>query len=133
MRTTDTALHAGDLRHTVQLIKPDASQTSDGMGGINDTADTVVLATLPAQILPASQERIFEAEGLRGTVDQAVTIRWSTEIQALNILKEGLLVKWVLESGDRLFQVVAVRVLAERLAVVKLGCREVPYDGIGAM
>jgi len=120
MSIRDVTLRPGELRHRITFLT--LTKTPDAGGGRAVVEHTEF--TVWADIRPASRNEVFEGEQVRGTVTHDVLIRDSSEVQALNLVECRISF-----DTSRRFEVLAVARPAERGALVRLRCREVPYDG----
>jgi SPP1 family predicted phage head-tail adaptor len=92
----------GELNRRLVLEAP--VESADGAGGV--TRDYAALATLWAQLKPASARGSVEADSLAGVVTHRIVIRTPRALNTLNRFRDGTrifrIVSWR-ESADRRF------------------------------
>lgn len=126
-RTKEVAVGSGNLPFEVKFVNPNGTFTSDGYGGADDTAAVDVIENVPAKIEPAGKNRMFEAEQVRGEIDAIVTVRWDSDVAAIDFIKDDIRVEDELDG--RIFRVVRVHKPGFRDGKIVLGCKELPADG----
>jgi len=124
MKTANRFVSAGDMQALIDFIEPDAAGTSDGMGGITNTADTAALENVPAMIEPVQQMKVHEGDAIRGVADHRITIRYDDQVGALNLYSGSLLVKY----GSRYFEILSAVTPGDRQTIYEMLCREVNYN-----
>jgi len=107
----NTTLQAGKLRHSVQLVSPDAEQDTAGGWTIDQTS---VFATVWASVEALSGRELYAAQQQVSEVTHKITIRWLT----------GVLSSMFVIFDGHFYQIMAVLNPDGRHKLLVLLCKE---------
>lgn len=93
---TDTRIRAGELRHRINILRPNSTQ--DTFGGTQIGDDSIFSADVPAKIETLTGRELLQAQQKVSEVTHRITIRWQPGIVAL------MNVGWF-DERDRFFQI----------------------------
>lgn len=95
-----STIQAGDLRHVVDIVAPNARQ--DSFGGNGGITDASVVATVRASIEDFTGREAYSGQQVVSEITHIITIRWMPDIVA------AMSVRWF-DERYRFFQIQDIR------------------------